>query len=95
MRHYIPPRRRRPAAQKPASSGGSRLALCVILCVLTLACKFYYPQGVTALQDLLLGPEGSRLQGAVTAMSEALNEGRDFSDAAEAFWHGMQSHAPS
>jgi len=95
MKRYIPPRRRRTSAPQSPSSGSRRFAVCVILCALTLACKFYYPQGVSALQDLILGPEGSRLQGAVQAMSEALNEGQGLPDAAEAFWEGMQGNAPS
>ena len=95
MKPYSPVKRRRSPSARPSSPGSNRLTICLILCALTLACKFCYPQGVTALQDLLLGTEGSRIQGAVQAMSQALGDGEGVSGAAEAFWQGMQHDAVS
>ena len=95
MKHNSSIKRRHTPPVTQAPPGSNRLTICLLLCALTLACKFYYPQGITALQDLLLGAEGSRIQGAVQALSEALEDGDGLPGAAEAFWQGMQTDAPA
>ena len=71
------------------------MAFCLFLCACALLCKFCWPQGIAAVQDLLVGSEGGRVQRGVNAAAEAIREREPLGEVAEAFWQGLQSEAPA
>lgn len=73
-----PSRRRR-------SSLPVRTALCVLLCVGAIACKYFHPAGTALLEQWVLGTGKEPLQVAVNALESSLSEGAPVGEAVSAF----------
>lgn len=74
-----------PSNRRRRSSLPVRTALCVLLCVGALACKYFHPAGTELLQQWVLGTGKEPLQVAVNALESSLSEGAPVEEAVSAF----------
>ena len=62
-----------------------RAAIALALCVATVLCKLFVPDGAAQLRRWIVGDGSERLQQAVFRMERALGEGENLAEAWSAF----------
>ena len=72
-----------------------RLVVSVLLCMMTLAAKHWYPQGAQAFLPWIVGEEDNCVLQAFSALNGSMEQGGGIAQAVQVFYTEMTGHGVS